>query len=65
MGESMRTHDSWTEDELHREISRLDALIGEAEGADDERSRCAVSYLRQVLRDRRDSLSVLRKSRAH
>ena len=57
----MRSHDSWTEDELALEIARLDNMIAEASKADDERSRCAVAYLRQVLRDRRDSLTVLRK----
>lgn len=53
----------WTEDELAKEIARLGDMIAEAAKATDTRSRCAVSYLRQVLRDRRDSLTVLRKSR--
>ena len=57
----MRTYDSWTEDELRHEIARLYGLIDAASGSNDERSMCAVAYLRQVLRDRRDSLSVLRQ----
>ena len=57
----MRTFDSWTEDELRNEIARLDDLIDRTASARDERSRCAVAYLRQVLRDRRDSLTVLRQ----
>ena len=61
----MRTHDSWTEDELRSEISRLGDLIEKAARCDDERSRCAASYLRQVLRDRCDSLTVLRHARMH
>ena len=61
----MRPHGSWTEDELRREIARLDDLIVEAEKGSDERSRCAVAYLRQMLRDRRDTLAVIRKRRTH
>ena len=55
--------DRWTETELTSEITRLGELIDKASTNSDERSKCAVSYLQQVLRDRRDALSVLRKRR--
>ena len=61
----MRPHGSWTEDELMLDIARLDHLIVEAEKTSDERSRCAASYLRQVLRDRRDTLAVISHRRTH
>ena len=38
-------------------------MIAKASECDDKRSRCAVSYLQQVLRDRRDTLALLRKRR--
>jgi hypothetical protein len=60
----MRAHESWSEEELRDEIARLRDLIAKASKGNDERSRCALSYLRQVLRDRRDSLTVLRQGDA-
>ena len=53
----------WTEDELRAEIKRIDALIEHSAEQRDERSRCAVSYLTQLLRDRHDSLAGLRARR--
>jgi hypothetical protein len=53
----------WTEDELKAEIQRLDQLIERTAEQRDERSRCAVSYLTQLLRDRHDSLADLRARR--
>jgi len=55
----------WTEKELMSEIARLDELIARMVQADDRRSRCAASYLRQVARDRRAALSTLRYRRVH
>ncbi len=55
----------WTEDELKREIERLDTLIAESGDHEDRRSRCATAYLRQVVRDRRDALATLRHGRTH
>jgi len=53
----------WTEDELRAEIKRIDELIEQTAESRDERSRCAVSYLTQLLRDRHDSLADLRVRR--
>ena len=50
----------WTEDELSREIARLDDMINRKSLGADERSRCVTSYLRQVRQDRRDALAVLK-----
>ncbi len=50
----------WTEDELHADIQRLGKLIAETRRRSGHSPRCAVAYLTQVLRDRRDSLAVLR-----
>ncbi|MCP5150999.1 MAG: hypothetical protein H6983_06920 [Ectothiorhodospiraceae bacterium] len=50
----------WTERELESEIANLgDRLARAAEGGD-RRARCAVSFLRQVLQERRDELNALR-----
>ncbi|MCB1744858.1 MAG: hypothetical protein KDK91_31115 [Gammaproteobacteria bacterium] len=56
----------WTERELTDEIEQLGRRIAERSQSDDERSRCAVSYMIQLLRDRRETLATLRsqKSRA-
>lgn len=53
----------WTEDELRAEIKRIDNLIEQTAEHRDERSRCAVSYLTQLLRDRYDTLANLRARR--
>lgn len=55
----------WTEDELAREIARLDDLITETGRNADKRSRCAVSYLRQVIKDKRETLAILRQRATH
>ena len=55
----------WTEDELRSEIARLDNRINEQSRNDDKRSRCAVSYLRQVIKDKQDTLHLLRMRRPH
>ena len=59
----MRTDIRWTEDELTLEIDKLDVSIAEVSGRSDERSRCVAAYLRQVLRDRRGTLRMLRLHR--
>jgi hypothetical protein len=55
--------DRWTEDELKAQIQRIGRLIERATLRGDQRSRCAVSYLTQVLRDRHDTLAKLRSRR--
>ncbi len=61
----MQRYIPWTEDELRREIARLDDLITEQSRHDDKRSRCAVSYLRQVVKDKHDTLHLLRMQQTH
>ena len=61
----MQRYIPWTEDELRQEIARLDNLIAEQSQNDDKRSRCAVSYLRQVVKDKQDTLHLLRMRQAH
>ena len=61
----MQRYIPWTEDELRREIARLDDLISAQSRNDDKRSRCAVSYLRQVIKDKQDTLHLLRMRHAH
>jgi len=62
---TMQRYIPWTEDELRQEIARLDNLIAEQSQNDDKRSRCAVSYLRQVVKDKQDTLHLLRMRQAH
>ena len=50
----------WTEEELLSDIERIDARLETTTCRDDERSRCAKSYLQQLLRDRKSALAVLR-----
>ena len=61
----MQRYIPWTEDELRKEIARLDNLIAVQSRNDDKRSRCAVSYLRQVVKDKQDTLHLLRMRQAH
>ena len=61
----MERYIPWTEDELRREITRLGDLITEQSRNDDKRSRCAVSYLRQVVKDKQDTLHLLRMRQTH
>ena len=53
----------WTESELLTDIDRIGVQIETRAQRDDERSKCARSYLQQLLRDRRDALAVLRTRR--
>jgi hypothetical protein len=49
----------WTEPELHAEIRRIGDRIQKTAPLRDERSRCATSYLHQLLRDREEILATL------
>ena len=49
----------WTEAELQTDIARLGKLIAQTRRRGGHSPRCAVAYLTQVLRDRRDSLAGL------
>ncbi len=56
----------WTEDELQADIERLGKQIAETRQRTGQGSRCAIAYLTQVLRDRRESLaSLLGEKRRH
>ncbi|HSS62979.1 MAG TPA: hypothetical protein VLS27_00975 [Gammaproteobacteria bacterium] len=54
-----------SEDELRKEIERLRQRISQASKSDTSSARAAVSYLNQMLRDRRAELASMRRSRAH
>lgn len=58
-----RAYSGWTEEELHAEIHRIGGLLREASTLRDERSRCAASYLGQLLREREENLAILRARR--
>ena len=49
------------ENELESEIHRIGGLLARASAQEDARSRCAASYLRQLLRDREDRLATVRQ----
>lgn len=55
----------WTEDELRKEIERLREHISKVSQSDSARARAAVSYLNQMLRDRRAELAALQRKRVH
>ncbi|HEX9585502.1 MAG TPA: hypothetical protein VGB36_13470 [Gammaproteobacteria bacterium] len=54
-----------TEEELRREIQRLRERVAEASVSASASARSAISYLNQVIRDRRDELAILRYKRYH
>jgi len=55
----MNTVIRWTEDQLVEEISGLDAMLTEAPMGAEHSTKVAQSYLRQLLKDRRDTLRLL------
>ena len=55
----------WTEDELRKEIERLRERISQISQSANASARAAVSYLNQMLRDRRAELASLRRRRVH
>lgn len=55
----MNTVIRWTEDQLIEEISGLDAMLTDAPEGKDTGAKVAKSYLRQLLRDRKDTLRLL------
>ena len=50
----------WTEDRLTDEIDKLGMRIAEIAKLEDRRSRHAVSYMRQLLKDKQDRLARLK-----
>jgi len=55
----MNTVIRWTEDQLVEEISGLDAMLGDAPNGPEQGTKVAKSYLRQLLKDRKDTLRLL------
>jgi hypothetical protein len=60
----MQTVIRWTEDELVREIQGLDSKLKSHSEASNGRSAWARSYLRALLKDREETLRLLRFRRA-
>jgi hypothetical protein len=54
-----------SEEELRREIQRLRERVAKASISASASARSAISYLNQVIRDRRDELAILRYKRYH
>ena len=50
----------FTEEELRRDISGLDQQISEVTNPDDVSSRRVLSFLKQIVKDKRDKLATLR-----
>lgn len=53
----------WTEDQLVKDIAGLNHRIAEADDRVDSDLRCVCSYLKQLVRDKRDKLATLRYQR--
>ena len=60
----MNTVIRWTEDQLVEEISGLDAMLTEAPNGPDASTKVAKSYLRQLLKDRKETLRLLQFRKA-
>ncbi len=50
----------WTEDRLREEIDKLGDQISQVAQNHDRRSRHAVSYMRQLLKDKQHRLALLK-----
>ena len=55
----MNTVIRWTEDQLVEEISGLDAKLTDTPSVPESTTKVAQSYLRQLLKDRKDTLRLL------
>ena len=55
----MNTVIRWTEDQLLEEISGLDAMLNGSPQERDPGATVAKSYLKQLLKDRKDTLRLL------
>ncbi len=60
----MNTVIRWTEDQLVEEISDLDAKLDDAPHGPQPGTKVAMSYLRQLLKDRKDTLRLLQFRKA-
>jgi hypothetical protein len=54
----------WTEDQLVEEISDLDAKLDDTPNGPETGTKVAKSYLRQLLKDRKDTLRLLQFRKA-
>lgn len=60
----MNTVIRWTEDQLVEEISGLDAMLTDSPVGSDMSAKVAKSYLRQLLKDRKETLRLLQFRKA-
>lgn len=60
----MNTVIRWTEDQLVEEISGLDAMLSDAPAGPEQSGKVAKSYLRQLLKDRKETLRLLQFRKA-
>ena len=60
----MNTVIRWTEDQLVEEISGLAAMLSDAPGGPEPSTKVAKSYLRQLLKDRKETLRLLQFRKA-
>ena len=60
----MNTVIRWTEDQLVEEISGLDAMLSDAPSGSEPTTKVAKSYLRQLLKDRKETLRLLQFRKA-
>ena len=60
----MNTVIRWTEDQLVEEISGLDAMLADARSGAEHSTKVAKSYLRQLLKDRQETLRLLQFRKA-
>ncbi len=61
----MQIYSRWQEDQLREEISGLNGRIAKNADKGDPEERCVHSYLKQLVKDKRDKLATLRYQRAH
>ncbi len=61
----MRMRYGVTESELIQDISGLDHLLAKSANRADAGAKCAHSYIKQVLKDKRRKLAMLRHQRAN
>jgi hypothetical protein len=60
----MNTVIRWTEDQLVEEISGLDAMLTDVPSEAEASTKVAKSYLRQLLKDRKETLRLLQFRKA-
>ena len=56
----MRNYSRWQAEELSKEIAALGEKIADVSKFTDKKSRHAVSYMRQLLKEKQDRLALLK-----